>query len=316
MTIRFAPFSEAHVPDAAALAHQAYRNELRHVPALAADGVPDLLRDAIAGLVRDGTGVAALDGDHLVGYLAFFGPYPKFFGNGTGCFSPLHGSAVTGGDRARLTSLLFQHAAERMVDRSVDTFAITSWHHDDEVRDALASNGFGIRNADAIRMVDPPLETTPPPGIVYQDVPWEDAGSLLSLTNGLIRHLRQSPTFLASQEYTVESYAERLEERRTRHVVAFDGETPIGYVELCDDGENILTTAPDMCNICGAFLEAAYRGRGIYDGLLAFVLETLRTEGIRRVGVDFETMNPTALHFWTRYFDRYTTSLARRIDAR
>jgi GNAT superfamily N-acetyltransferase len=69
-----------------------------------------------------------------------------------------------------------------------------------------------------------------------------------------------------------------------------------------------------MRNICGAFLIEEYRGRGIYQNLLQVVLTILRKEGVRRIGVDFETTNPTALNFWTKYFDCYTHSFARRID--
>lgn len=34
------------------------------------------------------------------------------------------------------------------------------------------------------------------------------------------------------------------------------------------------------------------------------------------LGVDYETVNPTALHFWTKYFTPYTYSYIRRIDER
>ena len=33
-----------------------------------------------------------------------------------------------------------------------------------------------------------------------------------------------------------------------------------------------------------------------------------------RLGVDCESMNPTALGFWSKYFDAYTHSVVRRID--
>jgi GNAT superfamily N-acetyltransferase len=314
MTIRFEPLAERHIHDATMLALTACAHEREHVPALAAEGLPAMLGRSIAKLATGGTGVAALDGDRLLGYLALIGPIEGFW-NSTGCFAPLHGLAVSGDERGRLTSLLFQHAAEPMVARGVDTFAISTYRHDRAIGESLALNGFGIRNADAIRMVDPPIDVPPVPGITYREIAWEDAGPLLPLLNGLVRHLRQSPTFVANDEFTPESFAARREDRQTRHFVAFAGDEPVGYLELTDDGWNVLTTAPDMRNICGAFLAETHRGRGIYDGLLAFTLRTLQIEGVRRVGVDFETMNPTALRFWTRYFDRYTSSYARRIDA-
>jgi GNAT superfamily N-acetyltransferase len=315
VTIRFEPLAASHIEPAFALALTAYVPEREHVPALAADGVPIVLRCAIADLVQRGTGVAALDGDRLMGHLAFHGPIERFWGSGTGAFSPLHGSGVAGPNRARLMSMLFQYAAEALVAQGVNTFAITTWRHDLDVAEALGLNGFGVRNADAIRMVDSPLDATPVQGIAFREVRRQDAGPLLPLLNGLVRHLSQSPVFLTASEFTEDAFAALLERRQSRFFVAFDGDDPVGYLEVTDDGENVLTTAPDMLNICGAYLLDDYRGRGIYDALLGFVLDALRIEGVRRLGVDFETMNPTALHFWTRHFERYTSSFARRIDA-
>lgn len=316
MTIRFESLAERHIHDATMLALTAFAHERERVPALAAEGVSTVLGRAVADLIQRGTGVAALDGDRLVGYLAFFGPIDGFWNSAPGCFTPLHGMAVSGNARSRLTSLLFQHAAEPMVAKGVEIFSISTYRHDDEVAEALTLGGFGIRLADAIRMVDPPLGVAPVPGIAMREIGWRDAGSLLPLFNGLVRHLRGSPVFVGiDSEYSERQFAELRERRQSRFFVASDGETPVGYLEVTGDGENVLTTAPDMVNICGAFLAEEYRGRGIYDGLLDFTLATLRIEGIRRIGVDFETTNPAALHFWTKHFDRYTSSFARRIDA-
>jgi len=56
-----------------------------------------------------------------------------------------------------------------------------------------------------------------------------------------------------------------------------------------------------------------YRG-GVARGVLSYIEQTLYCEGIRRLGVDFETFNPTAYGFWSKHFDIYTNSLTRRID--
>ena len=314
MTVRFEPLGEHHLPVAITLAHEGYLREVCHVPELDHDTARDQIGDAIATLIEGGHGFAATNGDRLMGYLAFYGPFDGFFGTGTGCFSPVHGIATTEDDRERLTSQLFQHAAASMAAQGVDTFAITTWHHDSEAATALALNGFGMRCTDAIRMIDRPIHTEPAQGITCRELDWRDAGPLLPLLNGLVDHLRQSPTFVAAERFTEDAFASRRERRKSRYFVAFEGEAPVSYLEMTDDGENIFTTAPDMRNICGAYTKHEYRGCGISQHLLQTMLTTLRDEGVKRVGVDFETMSPTALHFWTKYFNRYTTSYARRID--
>ncbi|MCI9073092.1 MAG: hypothetical protein HFH80_09920 [Lachnospiraceae bacterium] len=39
----------------------------------------------------------------------------------------------------------------------------------------------------------------------------------------------------------------------------------------------------------------------------------LKAEGYTRLGVDYESINPTAWGFWNKYFEAYTYSLTRRI---
>jgi GNAT superfamily N-acetyltransferase len=311
------PLTDQHISEAVALAQAAYAHERRHIPALTVDDVSDALTAAISALVQQGQGVAAVVDGHLTGYLAFHGPIGGFFGSGTGCFAPLHGYAATGPDPVRLSSLLFQRAAEMMTARGVDTFAVTNYAHDRAAATAFSLNGFGIRNADAIRDLDhaDPIACRPSPGIAYTEIAWTDTADLLPLKNGLVHHLHRSPTFVAASVFSAEQFAALCAKHQSRFFVARDGDAPIAYMEVIGEGENILTVAPDMRNICGAFLIEEYRGRGIYQSLLQFALGTLRSEGIRRVGVDFETMNPTALRFWTKYFDVYTHSYARRIDA-
>ena len=71
-----------------------------------------------------------------------------------------------------------------------------------------------------------------------------------------------------------------------------------------------------MMNISGAFVKKEYRGQKVADGLVSYIQEILRGENYEYLGVDCETLNPTALRFWTKHFKPYTYSYARRIDER
>ena len=64
------------------------------------------------------------------------------------------------------------------------------------------------------------------------------------------------------------------------------------------------------------FVKKEFRSKGIADGLLKAVYEAARKQGFDFLGVDYETLNPNALHFWTKYFEPYTYSWHRRIDER
>jgi len=44
------------------------------------------------------------------------------------------------------------------------------------------------------------------------------------------------------------------------------------------------------------------------------LIQKLKIKCYSRLGVDFESINPTAWGFWLKYFDAYTHSVVRRID--
>ena len=90
----------------------------------------------------------------------------------------------------------------------------------------------------------------------------------------------------------------------------------IGFISIDDNAENFITEHDTMKNICGAYFDENYRGKGIAQNLLSFIAETFKAEGVTHLGVDCETLNPTALNFWGKYFEPYTYSFARRIDER
>ncbi|MCL1888257.1 MAG: GNAT family N-acetyltransferase, partial [Kiritimatiellaeota bacterium] len=108
---------------------------------------------------------------------------------------------------------------------------------------------------------------------------------------------------------------ERLR-RNSRIFVAPCGGRFAAYMEIKDGGENFTSHARDMMNICGASALPEVRGTGLYADLLRHVEAVLAKEGYARLGVDYESCNPTALGFWRKHFAAYTNSLVRRIDER
>ena len=49
-------------------------------------------------------------------------------------------------------------------------------------------------------------------------------------------------------------------------------------------------------------------------GLLEHVKADLKAENIPLLGVDCESINPTANRFWQKFFTPYTCSVTRRIE--
>lgn len=268
-----------------------------------------------------GIGVAAVEDDRLAGYLVAFGPFTGMFGTSgmpfehefVGVFSPVQAHGAAENATPRLWQRMYQAAAEKWARAGAVYHALTLWNGDQTAREAMFRYGFGQRCADAIRPCEP-LDAPCVPGISCAELPTGSAEAIRHLRRGLDEHLCQSPCFMARTPEGREAWLDSVKHRESRLFAAMDRGRPVAFIEVTADGENFLTEAPDMLNICGAFCEAAWRGTGASRMLLDHVLRVLQAEGVRRLGVDYETMNPTAAGFWEKYFTPYTASLVRRID--
>ena len=150
--------------------------------------------------------------------------------------------------------------------------------------------------------------------IRFRELPAGDISSLDGLRRMLSEHLGQSPCFMYSSEEEYISWLKRASQRDSRLFTASENDKIIAFTEITSDGENFATEASDMLNICGAYCLPEYRGKGIFQRLLDFTITKLKSEGYVRLGVDYESINPTANAFWSKYFTPYTYSVTRRID--
>lgn len=312
----FEKLSDKYLEEAVKLAQEQYNMEQRHIEALYDKDYRGVLNDLLSGIFREGHGVVAVEKGEVLGYLAFWGGIDEQFGHVKGSFSPMFANAYGGEDRGKMASLLFQHASEAMVRDEILSYAICVYGHDAEIMKALTMNGFGVRCSDAIRSVDEPLNIQVNTEYAYEEMHFNEAGCLLSLKNGLERHMVKSPTYFPKEALSEEGFIAMCNQRKSRFFVARDGSEIIGYLEIKGSGETFITEEPDYLHICGAYLKENHRGKNILQSLLSFALDTLKNDGVKRLGVDCETINPTALRFWGKYFECYTHSLVRRIDER
>lgn len=297
---------------AARLAVLEYKMETAKNPHL--NPLPDLcaLEDGLAEMFQTPYGLIALEQGRMAGFLTFLPPMKEQFGRVRGVFSPLHGSAFLGNNRAKTASLLFQQLAREMVKDNILSFALSKYAHDREVIGTFVLNGFGIRCSDGIRNLRHPLLTPLPTGIQCRELRPRESKEVEPLRRELERHLAESPIFL----YSPPEPPSKKDRKKPRTFAAFCGDLPIAFLDITDDGETFISTSDNTLNICGAYCLPAYRGTGAMGSLVACACGLLRREGISYLGVDCETLNPNALYFWNKYFESYTYSFVRRIDER
>lgn len=308
-------FELCHTAEAVCLAEKQLNDECVAVSALQKASLPEL------NSLVNGLGVAAVENGRLVGYLCAYGPFKGMFGTwGTcfeeqfvGVFSPIHAHAVAADAPPKTWQRMYQAAAEKWVQAGAAHHAIALYEHDALAKAALFRYGFGQRCADAIRLVEP-IGAAPVPGVTCCELPVGSAEMVRELRRGLDVHLCQSPCFMARTDEGRHAWLETVKHRDSRLFVAMAAGEVISFIEVTKAGENFLTERPEMRNICGAYCLPEWRGTGVSKLLLDYVLQTLQAEGMRYLGVDYETMNPTAAGFWEKYFATYTASLVRRVD--
>lgn len=305
-------FSKAHVAQAMRIALDSYGREQSYVPTLP----PALAAPDLTPFAENGLGVAALDGDTLIGYLCCYEPWKRHFGLTPGTFSPIHANGVRLGSSARVYDRLYQAAAEKWVPQGILSHAICLYAHDEPSLRVFFDNGFGNRCVDAVRDVSP-IAAQAIAGMELREAPPEDAAQIAPLNEALIRHLRQSPMFLPFTPSVDPQDIERwMRDGHGHYFAAYRAGRVVAYLKLQKEGENFITDDTSMMNISGAFALPEVRGQGVYTALLAYVIDWLRERGFRRCGVDFESFNYTARGFWLKHFTAYTSSVARRIDER
>lgn len=101
-----------------------------------------------------------------------------------------------------------------------------------------------------------------------------------------------------------------------RYFVAKQNGKICAFLKISPSGEAFVATGNSYRHITGAYCLPEHRGKGVYQNLLNFAISGLKEDGYTRLGVIFESFNPTGRGFWLKYFSDYTHSVVRRIDER
>ncbi len=304
-------FTCSHIDEATTLAKANYEEERQFVSALPqVDSLPDLTSFADNDL-----GVAAFENGKMLGFLSCYRPMENAFGTTRvkGTFSPCHAHGAVQERRGLIFSRLYQSAAAKWVKKEILSHAIGLYAHDAQAIKSFFVNSFGLRCIDAIRPMEE-IKCSALSEFTFCELDRNRQTDILSLNNWLISHLSRSPIFMPFPQLDKQTLQDKFNRKKSRCFAACKAEEKIAYIKIDDSGETFVSGDSGMKNICGAFCLPEYRGMGVSQNLLNFLITTLKAEGYTRLGVDFESFNPTAYGFWLKYFNAYTNSLVRRID--
>ncbi len=314
------PFQKSDIPAAAALFIAGLKN-LRQKLAVLPDRMENaaIVSGLLERLVTRSAGVAAYEGDQLLGYLGWW-QIDRFRGSERKAgFVPEWAQAAVDENKPAVIRALYRRAASAWAKEGCDTHAITLLASDCQAIETWFWNGFGLTVVDAVRTtqaLNPGAETPAiiPADFVLRKAAPGDAGSLAELESEHARHYEQSPVFMVPFSPNDAGEFRRYLAQPEKHAwLVVKGEKPAGYIrfEAKSDGAAEIVSAPGTTACTAAYVRPAFRGCGISSALLETALAYFRAQGISCCSVDFESFNPEAAAFWMRYFEPACFSLVR-----
>lgn len=306
-------FEKKHVEEAMKIALANYDDERQYVKDLPqACDIPDLYSFA-----ENGLGVAAFENEKMTGFLCCCEPFDNAFRTTDvrGIFSPMGANAAVSENRAKIYAAMYQAAGEKWVKAGAVSHAICLYAHDEALQQQFFRYGFGLRCLDAIRPMEL-IDCESCSGYDLTELTKAECHLVYPLHLALYRHYCESPFFMYRRPETQEEFVASSMQEEVRYFVAKQNGKICAFVKISVPGETFAARGDTYRHIRGAYCLPEHRGKGLYQNLLNFTISVLKREGYMRLGVDFESFNPTARGFWLKYFTAYTNSVVRRIDER
>lgn len=306
-------FEKQHIQEAMALALASYNEERRFVKELPqVSRIPDF--DRFAG---NGLGVAAFENGRMRGFLCCHDPFENAFRatDVRGIFCPAGGNAAISENRCGIYAAMYQAAGAKWVKAGAVSHAVCLYAHDEELRRQFFWYGFGLRCLDAVRPMEP-VDCAPCTDHDFSELSQDQWPLVYPLYLALHRHYCQSPFFMNRVPDTQEEFLASPAQDGGRFFGAWQNDRLCAFLKISSCGEAFVAGGKDYRHITGTYCLPEHRGKGVYQNLLNFAISALKREGYTRLGVNFESFNPTARGFWLKYFAPYTNSVVRRIDER
>jgi GNAT superfamily N-acetyltransferase len=124
----------------------------------------------------------------------------------------------------------------------------------------------------------------------------------------------ESPFFMSRQPDDEAEFLQKAARWQPIYFIARHNGKAIAFIRAELDGETFIQNTPGYLHCKGLYCLPEHRGKGIPQRLLSLLVEKLKAQGYVRLGVDFESINPSGYAFWTKYFQAYTYGVVRRID--
>jgi GNAT superfamily N-acetyltransferase len=261
-----------------------------------------------------GTGVAAIRGDQLVGFLT--GCQMSSFHGKRSVYSPEWANSAELEDSAHIYEEMYSHLSTSWLEDKYIAHYISLLPNDVNALRAWNWMGFGMFAVDAIRGLDPIQVDTV--DVRIQRAESSDIEHVIELQEALWQYMKSAPIFLLSEKRDRTYYEEWLGDPDNVVWLAYSNEKPVAFMRLGPADEDVCQIIYDekTTSIYAAFTKEKARREGVATALLDHALISARAAGYARCAVPFEPMNLLGTLFWLKYFNLVCFSLLRIVDDR
>lgn len=310
-------FAEDHISDAAGLLaarHAADRARDPRLPRRYEDHRE--CRVLIEELVGKGSGVAAIQGGKLAGYiLTRDGGLADPQRRGS---IPLHGHALASPWDAETYREMYAGLAPRLLRKGIFEHQVQVMAGDAAVSAAWFSLTFGQWSHVAARGLE--AVDAPHADAVIRLAGPADAAEVKHLLFGLSRFDTLAPLFIP-YVFSEEGWASEIEQGLGSEDMAFwlayVDDLAVGGMQVGARKYPAMDRDQGCVHVFEAFVEPEARRAGTGTALLSHCLAWARDRGFEQLSLDFRTHNPVGGPFWRGHgFQPLSTVLHRRIDPR
>lgn len=293
--LRFEPFSEAHLDDAAAVLAARHIRHLAKEPLLAAE--PDFRGELEEAWSEEGaSGSVVVEDGELRGYL--IGAPRSFTNTGlTWMLVDVAGHALEGDSEALRD--LYADTARRWVDGGHTRHGVYVPASESGLVDAWFRLGFGGSAITAARETDPVSFSSE---LTVRDGTPDDLDASVRLHGAMVDSMQPAPSFSGMESTPDEDrveWADTWEDEQFRHFVAeLDGRV-IGHL-LLYTGRTGLRIPDGSIDLAGASTEPEARGAGVGRALTAHGLTWAHEHGYGSMTTDWRMTNLLASRFWPK----------------
>jgi GNAT superfamily N-acetyltransferase len=316
--MRIIPFRGEHIVDAAELFTAGLQRLRRTIPAL-----PAVMTDRgevearLDRFFSSHMGLAALDGDRLVGYLGWV-IVDQFRGTtDRAAYCPVEAHAAIGRERMSVYLDLYSQASWQWKEEGCSTLALSFLAEDQDAQDFWFWNGFGLAVIDAIRPIDN-VEIHQPANIEIRQACEDDAELIAVFEQEASKYYAEPPSSMVPlPPDDAEACRQFLADSVNTIWLAYNSGKAVGYMRFQARGSGTAVIVESNTNIAitAAYVRRQYRGMGASSAMLKAGLGHYRSTGYKSCSVDYESFNPKAFAFWKRYFDPVCYSVIRHLEA-